>query len=300
MLLLIDFIYYSLQLNYEDYTFPNFINILEKNPNIINFLNNNLPVTINEINNNSIITFFKKPSNKSYFKSLLLYSYTSLATTLTIDNPLTDLYTFFNNFKSLNSLSYNVNNNSNIFNSNIINITNIDTPTLSYVSTKLNTLLINYPGLSVIVNQVYNSNIYYYALQNEYLIDLIYLALNKFDTLAWSSNIMFDVIYKNPNFLSFLYKNPRLVYYYTQNINTLEPLLNYIKASTLPCTLDLYAFISSDLTLKPYLELPIPVADLSNIGVVKDTIVGTNQINNLSTIVYQNYNQNQGNQLHRN
>ena len=60
------------------------------------------------------------------------------------------------------------------FNSNIINVTNVDTPTLSYVSTKLNTLLINYPGLSVIVNQVYNSNIYYYALQNEYLIEDTY------------------------------------------------------------------------------------------------------------------------------
>ena len=70
--------------------------------------------------------------------------------------------------------------------------------------------------------EVYNSNIYYYALQNEYLIDLIYLAFDKFNSLAWSTNIMFDVIYRNPNFLSFLYKNPRLVYYYTQNINSLE------------------------------------------------------------------------------
>ncbi len=283
----IDFVYYALQLNYEDYTFPNFINILEKNPNIINFLNNNSPN-----NNNSIITFFKTPSNKAYFKSLLSYSYVSLATTLTIDNPLTDLYTFFNNFKMDNSLSYTINNNPIIFNSNITNITNIDTPTLSYVSTRLNSLLISYPGLSVIVNQTYNSNIYYYALQNEYLIELIYAALYQYDTLAWSANIMFDVIYRNPNFLSFLYKNPNLVYYYYTHINTLEPLLNYIKASSLPCTLDLYDFVSSYLTLKPYLELPTPTADLSNIGTVKDVTVGVNQINNLSTIVYQNYNQN--------
>ncbi len=289
---IIDFIYYALQLNYEDYTFPNFINILEKNPNIINFLNNNLPIH-NDINNNiSIISFFKNPENKTYFKSLLSYSYTTLSTTLTIDNPLTDLYTFFNNFKITNSLTYFIYNEPILFNSNIINITNIDTPTLSYVSPKLNTLFINYSGLSIIVNQVYNSNIYYYALQNEYVIDLIYDSLHKFNTLAWSTNIMYDVIYKNPNFLSFLYKNPRLVYYYTQNINTLEPLLNYIKSSTLPCTLNLYDFVYADLNLQPYLETPVLVADLSNIGVVKDSIVGANQINNLSNIVYQNYNQN--------
>ncbi len=286
---IIEFIYYALQLNYEDYTFPNFINILEKNPNIINFLNNNLPI-YNDINNNiSIITFFKNPENKTYFKSLLSYSYITLSTTLTIDNPLTDLYTFFNNFKITNSLNYVIYNEPILFNSNILNIT---IPTLSYVSTKLNTLFINYSGLSVIVNQKYNSNIYYYALQNEYVIDLIYVSLHKFDILAWNTNIMYDVIYKNPNFLSFLYKNPRLVYYYIQNINTLEPLLNYIRSSTLPSTLNLYDFVYANVTLQPYLETPVLVADLSNIGVVKDSIVGANQINSLSTIVYQNYNQN--------
>lgn len=279
---IIEFIYYALQLNYEDYTFPNFINILEKNPNILNFLNMN----------DSILDFFKIPSNKILFKSLLLYSYTTLSTILTIDNPITDLYTFFHQFKIDNTLTYNLNNDSNIFNSNIISITNIDTPTLSYPSIKLNTLFINYDGLNVIVNQKYNSNIYYYALQNEYLVDLIYNALKEYHTLVWSTNIIYDVIYKNPNFLSFLYKNPRLTYYYYTHINTLEPLLNFISASPLPSTLDLYAFVFSDPILKTYLETPTLVADLSNIGVVKDTIIGANKINNLSNIIYQNYNQN--------
>ncbi len=274
---IIDFIYYSLQLNYDDYTFPYFINILEKNPNLINFLNYNT----------SIISFFKDSNNKNIYKDLLSYSYTYLSTTLTIDNPLTDLTTFFTNFKNDYSLSYAINNNITFFNSNIS-----ETYTLNYTSLKLKSLLFSYPNLEILLNQEYNSNIYYYALQNIYLIDLINEAIDKYNSLSWSIHIVNHIIYKNPNLLSFLYKNPRLVYYYYQNIDDLLPLLTYINSSTTPCTLNLYDFIETNVLLKDYLEKPTYVADLSNIGVVKDSVLLQNKINNLSTIVYQNYNQN--------
>ncbi len=276
-----DFIYYSLQLNYQDYTFPYFISILEKNPNLLNFLNYNP----------DIIDFFKN-SSITLYKNLLNYSYSYLSTTLTIDNPITDLNIFFNNFKSDYSLSYSVNSTNTPFNSNILNITNIDKPLLSFPSVKAQSLLVSSSGLNSIVTQEYNSNIYYYALQNEYLVDLIYLALEKYNTFVWTINIVTDIIYRNPNFLSFLYKNPRLVYYYYTHIDSLLPLFTYIQSSSLPFTLDLYEFVSLDPILKNYLEAPTFTADLSNIGVVKDTSVSINKINNLNNIVYQNYNQN--------
>ncbi len=277
-----EFIFYALEQHYLDITFPNIVSILEKNPFLLNFLSLN----------DSVISYFLIPSNLSLFKTLLNYSYTYLATNLTIDNPITNLYTFFQDFQLAYSTSYVLNTSFTPFNSNIVNVTNKDTPTLIYPNSKVGNLFLTYNGLESIANQNYNSNIYYYPLQNNYLIDLIELAINQYNTLVWSVHIVTQVIYVNPNILTFLHQNPRLIYYYLTHISTLEPLLTYIQSSLLPCTLDLYSFVYSNPTLRPYLETPPYTADLSNIGVVKNATPLVNDINNLSNIIYQNYNQN--------
>ena len=294
---IVKLIFYTLQLNFTDNTFPYLIPILESNPALINFLNAN----------SDLIAFLIDPLNVATYKQILQYSYTDMAMpyTFTITDPMTNLYDFFASFQtafpSIATYTLSAPSTYSVLNANVSNVTNWDQPTLVISSSSLNTLLLQYPGLATIVSaQHYNNNIYYYALQNQYIVDLIIAAIAKFDTLAWSTHIINNVIYPNPNFLSFLYQNPKLAHYYIQNIADLEPLLTYIASSPLPATLDLYAFVAANPTWAAYLSgippTPRP-ADLSNIGVVRapgpiPPPVLINNINTLSGIIYQNYNEN--------
>ncbi len=291
----IQLIYYTLQLNFDDNSFPYLIPILESNPNLINFLNANP----------NLVSFLSATSNVATFKQILNYSFVDGAPpyTYTIRDPITNLTTFFSSFQtafpSLATYTLAAPSSYSVLNANISNVTAVDQPNLVISSSSLNTLLLDYPGLATIVKQQhYNNGIYYYALQNQYLVDLIVASIEQYNSLAWSVHIVTGAIYYNPNLLSFLYQNPRLVYYYTQNIAQLEPLLNYIAAavpSGTAATLNLYAFVAANPTWADYLTPAPPtpdVADLSNIGVTVTATPLVNGINTLSGIIYQNYNQN--------
>ncbi len=279
---IISFIFYTLQLHYEDNTFPYFISILESNPHIINFLNYN----------HEIISFFQNPSNRAYYKLLLSYSYTIYSTNLDISNPICDLYVLFTQFKSAYTLDYTITSVYPTFNTNItnINIGSEDVAQLAIYSLKLKKLLSEYGELNTLIHQPYNSNIYYYSLQNEYTIDMINLAISKYNSLSWSVHIVYGAIVVCPNLLCFFYKNPRLVYHYVKSIDHLKPLLDYIASSPNPSTLNLYDFVFADPLVAEFLESsPAYSANVSNIGTVGS---GVNDINTLSNIIYQNYNQN--------
>ncbi len=149
-----------------------FLEIICKNPNIINFF----------YYNPNLMTFFME--NSTYFINFINIT--------EIQYPMTDIYQLIYNSGSIFADYLNP------------NPTPVDEFSCIGMDYKLDLLLTNNQILSSLVNQNYNNNIYYLSLYNNENLLLLLCNEESFNTLS-------PCIQSNPNLLNFMSQNNRLV-----------------------------------------------------------------------------------------
>lgn len=164
--------------NYTNENKLTFLDIIYKNPNIINFF----------YYNPNLMHFFIE--NPTYFCDFI--------NIIEILNPMTDLYQYVYNLGS---------NYTDFLNPNPIPVNDFSCIGLDF---KLDSLLSLNSILQDLINQNYNNNIYYLSLYNNENLVTLLLNTSYFDKLS-------SIIQNNPNILNFFSQNNRLILALSEN-----------------------------------------------------------------------------------